>query len=90
MSVLCADTDGDGTPDCEDGCPADPNKTDPGFCGCGVKDTFPCPGDLHGKKKGFFKKPSFKKRPSVKSFKKRFFKKRGGKKKGGKKGGKKL
>jgi hypothetical protein len=23
---------------CGDGCPSDPNKTDPGFCGCGVRD----------------------------------------------------
>ncbi|MAB71042.1 MAG: hypothetical protein CMJ54_00880, partial [Planctomycetaceae bacterium] len=32
-------TDGDGTPDCLDNCPADPNKTEPGACGCGVADT---------------------------------------------------
>ena len=31
-----ADTDGDGTPDCTDRCPADPAKVDPGLCGCGV------------------------------------------------------
>ncbi|MBL0128564.1 MAG: T9SS type A sorting domain-containing protein [Flavobacteriales bacterium] len=31
-----ADSDGDGTRDCEDGCPNDPNKTAPGLCGCGV------------------------------------------------------
>ncbi len=30
------DSDGDGTADCVDGCPDDPNKTDPGVCGCGV------------------------------------------------------
>jgi len=29
------DSDGDGHPDCEDGCPADPNKRDPQVCGCG-------------------------------------------------------
>ena len=34
-----ADSDGDGTPDYMDGCPDDPNKTDPGICGCGVPDT---------------------------------------------------
>jgi hypothetical protein len=34
-----ADTDGDGVPDREDGCPLDPDKTDPGDCGCGVPDT---------------------------------------------------
>ncbi|MFO0828557.1 MAG: thrombospondin type 3 repeat-containing protein [Phycisphaerales bacterium] len=33
------DSDGDGTPDCEDGCPNDPNKIEPGICGCGVADT---------------------------------------------------
>jgi len=43
----CTDTDGDGAGDpgfpnntCElDGCPNDPNKIDPGACGCGVPDT---------------------------------------------------
>jgi hypothetical protein len=33
------DADSDGVPDCFDECPADPNKTDPGTCGCGVEDT---------------------------------------------------
>ncbi len=33
------DTDGDGVPNCNDGCPSDPNKTAPGACGCGVLDT---------------------------------------------------
>jgi hypothetical protein len=33
------DTDGDGTGDVCDGCPDDPDKTDPGVCGCGVLDT---------------------------------------------------
>jgi hypothetical protein len=33
------DTDGDGTPDCSDGCPADPGKVAPGACGCGTADT---------------------------------------------------
>ena len=33
------DTDGDGVDDCDDGCPNDENKTDPGACGCGVPDT---------------------------------------------------
>jgi hypothetical protein len=36
------DVDGDGTDDCNDGCPDDPDKTEPGDCGCGVPDT----GDL--------------------------------------------
>ncbi|MCP3982482.1 MAG: DNRLRE domain-containing protein, partial [bacterium] len=32
------DGDGDGTPDVDDGCPNDPNKVDPGPCGCGEVD----------------------------------------------------
>ena len=32
------DSDGDGVPDVQDGCPEDPNKTEPGECGCGVDD----------------------------------------------------
>ena len=32
------DSDGDGVPNWEDGCPFDPDKTDPGVCGCGVPD----------------------------------------------------
>ena len=32
------DTDGDGSGDCTDGCPNDPNKVAPGVCGCGVSD----------------------------------------------------
>jgi hypothetical protein len=34
----CTDTDGDGTCDVSDGCPADPAKPGPGQCGCGVAD----------------------------------------------------
>ncbi|UCH71458.1 MAG: PKD domain-containing protein, partial [Thermoplasmatales archaeon] len=37
--VADTDTDGDGTPDCNDLCPEDSNKTEPGICGCGVADT---------------------------------------------------
>ncbi|MEK6642630.1 MAG: thrombospondin type 3 repeat-containing protein [Planctomycetota bacterium] len=33
------DSDGDGTPDCTDGCPNDALKIAPGICGCGVADT---------------------------------------------------
>ena len=33
------DTDKDGTPDCNDLCPNDPDKTEPGDCGCGVAET---------------------------------------------------
>ena len=33
------DSDGDGTANCNDGCPNDPNKVAPGICGCGVADT---------------------------------------------------
>ena len=34
----CPDTDDDGVDDCVDGCPEDPNKTEPGDCGCGAED----------------------------------------------------
>lgn len=37
-----ADADGDGRLDCEDACPNDPLKTEPGVCGCGQAD--PPPG----------------------------------------------
>jgi hypothetical protein len=33
------DSDGDGTADCSDGCPDDPDKTAAGTCGCGIADT---------------------------------------------------
>ena len=36
---VCADSDGDGTNDCIDGCPNDPLKIAPGQCGCGNLDT---------------------------------------------------
>jgi hypothetical protein len=41
ISTVVADNDADrdGTPDCHDLCPHDPNKTQPGQCGCGVADT---------------------------------------------------
>ncbi len=39
VTVQDTDTDGDGTTDCNDGCPNDPNKIAPGICGCGVADT---------------------------------------------------
>jgi YqxM protein len=35
----CPDADGDGVCDGDDGCPDDPDKTEPGACGCGVPDT---------------------------------------------------
>lgn len=34
-----ADGDGDGTTDCQDGCPMDRDKSAPGACGCGAADT---------------------------------------------------
>lgn len=37
-----ADTDGDGTSDCNDECPRDPNKTVAGDCGCGLPDVPGC------------------------------------------------
>ena len=50
------DSDGDGTPDTQDGCPHDPAKVAPGVCGCGAAETDgdgdgvadcvdPCPAD---------------------------------------------
>ena len=39
LVVGCTDTDGDGVCDEDDNCPNDPNKTEPGVCGCGVADT---------------------------------------------------
>ena len=33
-NVAAIDTDGDGTPDCLDKCPDDPDKTSEGVCGC--------------------------------------------------------
>jgi hypothetical protein len=38
LAIDPTDSDGDGTPDCIDGCPSDPNKIAPGTCGCGVSD----------------------------------------------------
>gem|GEM_PF-5911019 len=37
-TVEIKDSDGDGTNDCVDGCPNDPDKTEPGICGCGIAD----------------------------------------------------
>ncbi len=43
------DTDQDGTPDCFDGCPQNPERTNPGVCGCGpfedVAGDLDCDGD---------------------------------------------
>ena len=52
------DSDADGTPDCDDGCPDDPEKVDVGLCGCGLSDvdtdldgvpdcTDGCPNDVN-------------------------------------------
>lgn len=38
IGALCLDSDADGTLDCLDDCPDDPNKIEPGICGCGVTD----------------------------------------------------
>jgi hypothetical protein len=38
-TTVLPDSDGDGVPDAQDGCPADPGKTTPRICGCGVPDT---------------------------------------------------
>lgn len=40
---LDTDSDGDGVNDCNDACPLDPAKVEPGVCGCGVSD-----GDADG------------------------------------------
>ena len=37
--ITTCDSDGDGVRDSLDGCPNDPNKTEPGVCGCGTADT---------------------------------------------------
>jgi hypothetical protein len=39
VELLASDNDGDGIPDCNDLCPMDPLKSDPGDCGCGIADT---------------------------------------------------
>lgn len=39
------DADNDGTPDFCDGCVDDPNKTEPGTCGCGIAETGDSDGD---------------------------------------------
>jgi hypothetical protein len=39
LIIGCTDTDGDGVCDDDDSCPSDPNKTEPGQCGCGTPDT---------------------------------------------------
>ncbi len=38
VTVVAADTDGDGSNDCADLCPLDPAKQAPGICGCGNVD----------------------------------------------------
>jgi hypothetical protein len=47
--ILCEslDSDDDGTSDCNDNCPDDPDKTDPGDCGCGTPEGT-CEGELQG------------------------------------------
>ena len=37
--LIPADSDNDGTTDCYDDCPNDPDKIAPGVCGCGVSDS---------------------------------------------------
>ncbi|HEY3386088.1 MAG TPA: T9SS type A sorting domain-containing protein, partial [Saprospiraceae bacterium] len=37
--IVDTDSDGDGTEDCNDGCPNDANKIAAGLCGCGIADT---------------------------------------------------
>lgn len=47
FDLNAVDTDGDGTPDCIDGCPADPNKIAPGACGCGSSEMLSGSGDAN-------------------------------------------
>jgi len=44
------DSDGDGVYDCDDRCPSDPNKTEPGACGCLIAEgqCNDCNGDFGG------------------------------------------
>ncbi len=44
-NCVLADADGDGAFDYCDGCPFDPNKTEPGVCGCGLPDAPNTDGD---------------------------------------------
>jgi len=37
--ITSTDSDGDGTPNDQDGCPLDPNKIEEGVCGCGTPET---------------------------------------------------
>lgn len=48
--ITSADSDNDGTLDCEDNCPNDANKTEPGICGCGVEESscVDCLGEVNG------------------------------------------
>ena len=39
FTQVILDTDNDGTPDDEDGCPNDPDKIEPGICGCSLIDS---------------------------------------------------
>ena len=36
--TLCTDSDRDGVSDCDDLCYLDPNKQDPGLCGCHIEE----------------------------------------------------
>ena len=47
-TVAHADSDGDGVTDCRDGCPADPFKTEPGLCGCGLPEDDSLPSVCQG------------------------------------------
>lgn len=39
-NIAPTDSDSDGTDDCQDACPNDSTKILPGFCGCGIPDTW--------------------------------------------------
>lgn len=46
-SDATGDTDGDGVVDCNDGCPDDGDKVDPGACGCGSPEATGCADPVH-------------------------------------------
>jgi endonuclease/exonuclease/phosphatase family metal-dependent hydrolase len=48
VNPCAVDGDNDGTPDCTDGCPSDPNRTSPGLCGCNVSASAQGSGDVNG------------------------------------------
>lgn len=48
VNPCATDSDGDGTPDCVDGCPTDATRTAPGLCGCNVSASRQGTADVNG------------------------------------------